>query len=49
MTLSSCCHGIADREERAKHLTFFGSMLFARGISGTRCVSTLVAIETCGV
>ncbi|KAJ0400192.1 hypothetical protein ATCC90586_009328 [Pythium insidiosum] len=41
MTLSTFCGSEADAKARSKTLTFFGSMLFARGISGTRVVSCL--------
>ncbi|GLE05938.1 hypothetical protein PINS_up015149 [Pythium insidiosum] len=41
MTLASFCGEDCDAKTRSKTLTFFGSMLFARGISGTRVVSCL--------
>lgn len=36
MTLSSFCPETADAQAKAKMLTFFGAMLFSRGVSGTR-------------
>lgn len=36
MTLRSFCPETADAHAKAKMLTFFGAMLFSRGVSGTR-------------
>lgn len=38
LTLRTFCADAADAKTRATQLTFFGAMLFARGVSGTRCV-----------
>lgn len=38
MTLGSFCRDIPDDSERAKQLTFFGAMLFSRGVSGARYI-----------
>ncbi|TYZ63309.1 hypothetical protein PybrP1_005941 [[Pythium] brassicae (nom. inval.)] len=39
MSLSSLSSGDADSATTARQLTFFGAMLFSRGVSGTRVVS----------
>ncbi|TMW57391.1 hypothetical protein Poli38472_003316 [Pythium oligandrum] len=49
MTLDSFCDASADAATRSKQLTFFGAMLFSRGISGTRVVSRLDAKTIGGI
>jgi O-phospho-L-seryl-tRNASec:L-selenocysteinyl-tRNA synthase len=41
MTLTTFASSASDAATRARELTFFGAMLFARGVSGTRVVSCL--------
>eukprot|EP00644_Phytophthora_capsici_P008098 jgi/Phyca11/10960/fgenesh1_pm.PHYCAscaffold_58_\ len=41
LTLGTLCSDVMDKKEKSQQLTFLGSMLFSRGVSGARVVSCL--------